>query len=96
MHAAETLLLNNRQDSQPEVAAEAAKRLAELWERSGFTLDAAKQLTALATEFADVSLPEGMTGLVAVERMANDSPAKRAWLQSRAPGWPVDHVEIKK
>lgn len=96
MHAAETLLLNNRQDSQPEVAAEAAKRLAELWERSGFTLDAAKQLTALATEFADVSLPDGVTGLVAVERMANDSPAKRAWLQSRAPGWPVDHVQIRQ
>jgi outer membrane protein assembly factor BamB len=96
LHASETLLLRNRSDHQPEVAAEAAMRLAELWEKSGFALDAAKQLNALTTEFADVPLSDGVTGQRHVERMAADRPAKRAWLQSRVPEWPVDHVEIRQ
>lgn len=95
-HAAETLLLRNRYDAKAEVAADAAMRLAKLWEHTGFALDAAKQLDSLATEFADVRLADGLTGADYVRHIKPDQVAKRIWRQSREPAWPVDHVEIQQ
>lgn len=95
-HAAETLLLRNRYDAKADVAADAAMRLADLWENTGFALDAARQLDSLATEFADVRLADGLTGADYVRQIKSDRVAKRVWRQSREPAWPVDHVEIQQ
>lgn len=95
-HTAEMLWLQNRQDIDSEVAAEAAQRLAHLWERTGFVSDAARQLDSLASTYANTRLPGGQTGADYVRRLPPNSPAKRAWLQSREPNWRVDHIEIQQ
>lgn len=95
-HAAETHWLRNRADDDPHVAAEAAMRLADLWERSGFIADAARQLDALAGSFAKTPLPGGKSGADYVRALPGDRPAKQMWTQSHEPNWRVDHVEIQQ
>jgi len=95
-HAAEVLWLRNRQEDDNEVAAEASLKLAELWERTGFVSDAARQLESLATTYARTSLPSGVTGAEYVGRLSANHSAKRVWLQSHEPKWSVDHVEIRQ
>ena len=94
MHAAETLLLCNKNDESPAVVAEATRRLAELWERAGFVPDAARQLQLLATTHAETRLPDGMTGLQYVRQLSSDRPAKRAWQQNQEPAWRVNQVTV--
>lgn len=94
MHAAETLLLCNKNDESPAVVADATRRLAELWERAGFVPDAARQLQLLATTYAETRLPDGVTGLQYVRQLSSDRPAKRAWLQNQEPAWRVNHVTV--
>ena len=92
--AAELLWLRNSLNEDPQVAAEAALRLMELCEASGFVADAAEQLDLLATRFARVALPGGLTGKEYFEQMGDERVAKRGWRQSHEPRWPVQHVEI--
>lgn len=94
MHAAETLLLCNKDDDSTTIAADATRQLAELWERCGFAQDAARQLQLLATTYAETRLPGGMTGRQYVHQLSADRPAKQAWLQNQEPAWTVNHVEI--
>lgn len=95
-HAAEMLWLRNRQEDDTEVAAEASLRLAQLWDKTGFVSDAARQLELLATTYAKTPLPGGQTGADYVRQLPADHAAKRAWRQSREPNWIVDHVEIQQ
>ncbi len=95
-HAAETHWLRNRADDDPQVAGESAWRLAELWERTGFVPDAARQLESLSSTFASTRLPWGATGAESVRGLPDDRPARLAWLQSHEPSWRVDHVEIQQ
>ncbi len=92
--ATETLLLRNRMSGDPVVAADAAVRLSELWERAGFLDDAAEQLESLATEFAHVNLPRGMTGAEYVAGLPEGRPARDVWRRTQAPAWNVDRVAI--
>ncbi len=92
--SAETLWLRNRLSDDPVSAAEAAARLSELWERAGFLDEAAEQLDSLATEFARVKLPEGLTGAEYVARLAPHQPARQAWQRSQRLAWNVDRVQI--
>ena len=92
--AAETLLLRNRISDDPAVAADAAVELSELWGRAGFLDEAAEQLESLATEFARVSLPNGVTGGEYVANLSANRPALEAWRLTQAPAWNVDCVEI--
>lgn len=94
VHAGEMLWLRNSIDGEPHVAAEAALRLMELWEENGFVADAAGQLELLATRFADVQLPAGMTGREVVKQLRDERMAKIAWRKSREPRWAVQRVEI--
>ena len=94
VHSAETLWLRNKSNGSPEEAAEATMRLMGLWEKTGFVMEAARQLELLATDFAETPLPGGLTGAQFVSRLDADRPAKAAWHQSREPSWPVNHVEI--
>jgi outer membrane protein assembly factor BamB len=92
--SAETLWLRNRISVDPAAAAAAAVRLSELWERAGFLDEAAEQLDALATEFADVRLPDGATGAEYLARLAPERSARQAWQRSQRPAWEVSRVDI--
>ena len=92
--SAETLWLRNRMSDDSASAADAAARLSELWERAGFLDEAAEQLDALATEFARVRLPDGLTGAEYVARLAPHRPARQTWQRSQRLAWNVDRVEI--
>ncbi len=92
--AAETLLLRNRLSGDLVVAADAAVRLSELWERAGFLDDAAEQLESLTTEFAHVNLPNGMTGAEYVAGLVESRHARDVWRRTQAPAWNVDRVAI--
>ena len=96
LHAAENLLLRNRQDERPAVAAAATIELVNLWEKCGLVTDAVRLLEQLSTEYADVKLPEGLTVAHFLRRLSPDRPAVRAWNLSRAPAWPVSRVEIQQ
>jgi len=95
-HAAEVLWLRNTRHPDASIAAEATRQLMELWSNSGFTVDAARQLDLLATRYAKVVLADGRTGAAWVRALESSHPVKEAWIRSRAPEWPVDHVEIRQ
>lgn len=95
-HSAETLLLRNSQSVNRTTAATAALGLMELWESSGFVMDAADQLELLATDYADTRLTDGLTGTDHLRSLKAQRPAKRAWLRAHEPAWPVNHVAIRQ
>lgn len=96
IQSAETLLLRNQNSNVPEFAAEATHQLMELWENSGFIVDAARQLDLLSTKYASIRLSSGLSGASFVRQLSVERPAKRVWLQSLPPSWPVTHAEISQ
>ena len=92
--AAETLWLRNRMSNDPATAAEAAASLSELWERAGFLDEAAEQLDSLATKFAGVKMPNGLTGAEYIAHLSPNQSARQVWQRSQRLAWNVDRVEI--
>lgn len=93
---AEFLLLENRSNPDPKIAATATRQLLELWQLASLPHEAAALLKELNEKFAHISLDSGITGTQYVNRFNRTS---RVWtiFQAMQPfKHSVTHVSIQQ
>jgi len=92
--AAEFVLLQCRQSSDPPVAGTALRFLAEIWDECGLYIDSARALRDLSTQFAKVAVGDGMTGRSYVEGFSRDRLSWSAYRNLQAPQWSKSQILI--
>lgn len=109
---AELLLIRDRVQSDPQIAAAATVRLLRLWEQLGLHAQAANLLSELNERFADVELPSSdapvgaeqiakllgkpLTGREFVAGFARTSQTWAAFVRRQKPSWDVRRVVIQE
>tara|TARA_R110002095_G_scaffold1297_3_gene6844 strand:+ start:2893 stop:7521 length:4629 start_codon:yes stop_codon:yes gene_type:complete len=93
---AEFLLLENRSDPDPQIAATATRQLLELWQSAGLPHEAAALLRELDEQFANVTLDSGMTGAEYVKQFNRGSEAFAIFQTMQPLNRKVSHVSIKQ
>lgn len=109
---AELLLIRDRLQSDPHIAAAATVRLLRLWEQLGLHALAANLLSELEERFADVELPRSdapqgadqiakllgkpLTGRAFVVAFSRNSQTWAAFAQRQSPAWNVQRVVIQE
>lgn len=95
LHEAELLLLPGRQSTDPALAAEATRRMLELWDRSALPFEAAGLLGELNQTFADIRLSDGQTGREYVARFPRESLTWSAFTRRQPQREHVSRVVIR-
>lgn len=109
---AELLLIQDRMQSDPRIAAAATVRLLRLWEQLGLHAPAANLVSELNERFADVELPSSdapqgaeqiakllgkpLTGREFVAGFARESQTWAAFARRQKPNWDVGRVVIQE
>ncbi|HEY2249822.1 MAG TPA: PQQ-binding-like beta-propeller repeat protein, partial [Planctomycetaceae bacterium] len=84
---AETVLLACRQSRQENIAGQATRMLAELWNAQGLHHDAARLIVELATNFAEVEVALQQNGAAWLARFPRDNEAFLAYRRLARPNW---------
>ena len=93
---AELLLLQDRNSSNPQVAAVATVRLLQLWDRLELFNEAAGLLTELHTKYKNVLLQDGLTGSQFVAQFPKAGFTWKAYQNRFRPKWNVRQVSISE
>lgn len=93
---AEFLLLENRANPDPEIAATATCQLLELWESAGLPHEAATLLRELDEKFADAALASGMTGADYVKQFNRGSEVWSIFQTMQPIDREISHISIKQ
>jgi len=92
---AELVLLHYKHSARPELAAWATQQLAHLWVELGLYQNAARLLPALTGQFAQRTLPGGITGQASAEHLLRNPKLHAAFHQNAPPARPVHQVAIR-
>lgn len=93
---AEFLLLENRSDPDPQIAATATRQLLELWQSTGLPHEAASLLRELDENFTNITLDSGLTGAEYVKQFNRGSETWSIFQMMQPLNREISHVTIKQ
>lgn len=93
---AEFLLMQNHAHDDPQIAAEAARQLLELWQSVGLPHETATLLNELNDKYADVKLENGLSGTEYVQQFDRGSAAWTIFQAMQPIQQEVTHVNIRQ
>lgn len=93
---AEFLLLENRSNPDPQIAATATRQLLELWQSTGLPHEAATLLRELDEKFANVTLDSGMTGKHYVKQFNRGSETWTIFQTMQPLNRKISHITIQQ